>query len=163
MSENTYFVDCEFDGHNGPLLSIALVNIDASDSLYIMTSNVVAKDRWVQRNVLPFMRDHLCSTVYEVPLLQVGETIRYWLKDNLEIKVVSDSPIDIYRFCQAIMTDSAGEWQSSGAKRMDFSVINVDTYPTVLEGARQHNAWWDAMALWAKIGKRSAATKIPKP
>lgn len=30
---------------------------------------------------------------------------------------------------------------------MTLEVNNVDAYPTELEGAVQHNAWWDAMAL----------------
>lgn len=30
---------------------------------------------------------------------------------------------------------------------LTFEVIRVDAYPTTLEGAVQHNAWWDAMAL----------------
>jgi hypothetical protein len=37
---------------------------------------------------------------------------------------------------------------------MTFEVHNVDCYPTALEGAVQHNAWWDAMALRAALEKQ---------
>jgi hypothetical protein len=31
--------------------------------------------------------------------------------------------------------------------RLSFEMFREDAYPTTLEGAVQHNAWWDAMAL----------------
>lgn len=148
----TFCIDCEFDGHNGPLLSIAMVPLnDPENGVYIKVSNVQAQDKWVCKNVVPIMNEAKCRTVYDVPLLRVGETIRYWLNDKLDIRIISDSPVDIYRFCHALMTSSQGEWKSCGANHMVFEVHNVDTYPCKIPGAIQHNAWWDAMALADKL------------
>ena len=64
-----------------------------------------------------------------------------------ELLVIADSPVDIGRFCDALTTSPTGGWASAEYRLMTFEVHNVDCYPTTLEGAVQHNAWWDAMAL----------------
>jgi len=51
-----FYIDCEFDGHNGPLLSMALVREDGY-GLHISTTND-ASDPWVIQNVLPLMSKH---------------------------------------------------------------------------------------------------------
>ena len=35
--------------------------------------------------------------------------------------------------------------------RMTFEIVRVDAYPTSLEGAVQHNAFWDALALRQRL------------
>lgn len=155
----TYYIDCEFDGHNGPLISIALVP-ESGPSLYIVT-DVVPKDEWVQKNVMPIIDSHRCKNIKTVRLNEVGQTIREYL-GTLDAHIVADSPVDIGRFCQAVTTSEKGGWQSCGAKYIKFEVQNVDTYPTTLKGAVQHNAWWDAVALRHVLqgGKTVAATSV---
>ena len=46
-----YYIDCEFDGHNGPLLSIALV-AEGGAGIHIRT-NEQPRDPWVIENVAP--------------------------------------------------------------------------------------------------------------
>ena len=53
---DTFYIDCEFDGHDGPLLSIAMVRGDGY-SLHVQV-NQEAKDPWVIANVLPIMETH---------------------------------------------------------------------------------------------------------
>jgi hypothetical protein len=69
--------------------------------------------------------------------------------------IIADSPVDIWRFCEAISTGSDGEWASTEFPHMSFEVHNVDCYPTDLPGAVQHNAWWDAMALRHKLAAQN--------
>ena len=143
-----FYIDCEFDGHNGQLLSIALVG--ETDSIHIKTTAPV-QDDWVLQNVLPLMDMHNAPKSASVSLNDVGSVIRAFLGDCKCPVIIADSPVDIGRFCRALSTGNDGQWASADFPAMRFEVHNVDCYPTTLEGAVQHNAWWDAMALKAAL------------
>lgn len=140
-----FYIDCEFDGHAGLLLSMALVREDG-DSIHIKTT-APAYDSWVLDNVLPLMDQHCANKSASVSLNEVGGVIRAFIGDCQHPVIIADSPVDIGRFCQALSTASDGGWASADYPLMTFEVHNVDCYPTSLLGAVQHNAWWDAMAL----------------
>jgi hypothetical protein len=144
-----YFVDCEFDGHNGPLLSMALVPEDGT-SIHIETL-VDAADPWVKANVVPLMAEHNAESMAVVPVNEVGREIRNFIGDDPAPVIVADSPVDIARFCQAVSTGDDGGYAPCMAPRLSFEVHDIDCYPTTLPGAVQHNAWWDAMALREKL------------
>lgn len=146
-----YYLDTEFDGHGGALLSIALVE-ETGISLYVRTT-ARASDPWVQENVEPHMTSHNAHLrAYDIPPDWVGDNLRSFLRlrENIlgrsQITIVADSVVDIARFCRAISTDCDGGWCSVDGD-MTFEVRDVSAYPTTLPGAVQHNAWWDAMAL----------------
>lgn len=145
-----FYIDCEFDGHNGPLLSIALVEEDGR-GIHIATTEE-AKDPWVLANVVPLIDQHDCRMSVRCLPDEVGAVIRTFIDCDAPI-IVADSPVDIGRFCRAISTGTDGQWASADYPRMTFEVHNLDCYPTDLPGAVQHNAWWDAMALRAAIRK----------
>lgn len=143
------YIDCEFDGHGGPLLSIALVR-SREDSLYIRVTDTEAKDPWVVANVVPLLDSHEAPVNMRARLLEVGGLMRAFLGSGSPV-IIADSPVDIGRFCEALSTGADGGWASTGYPQMTFEVHNVDCYPTELPGAIQHNAWWDALALREKV------------
>ena len=149
-----YYIDCEFDGHNGPLLSLAMVAEaslrDQNNSIHIRVLNTPA-DPWVIANVLPIMDSHQARVSAHVYDFEAGAMIRAFIGEDDHPIIIADSPVDIGRFCRAISTGTDKQWVSTHYPRMTFEVHNVDCYPTTLEGAVQHNAWWDAMALRAKL------------
>ena len=140
-----YYIDCEFDGHRGPLLSFAIVREDGM-SRYLITTNQ-ASDPWVQENVIPILNDHPGPRSNRIEEGEVGTFLRSFIGLDEEPIVIADSPVDITRFADAISTSLDGGWMSTGYSKMTFIVENVDCYPTTLEGAVRHNALWDAMAL----------------
>lgn len=144
-----FYIDCEFDGHGGPLLSIAMVREDGR-SIHIRTTET-ASDPWVVAHVVPLLDSHNAQVSEWVGLNDVGGGLRYFIGADPQPTIIADSPVDIGRFCEAIATDSDGGWASTSYERMTFIVENVDCYPTDLPGAVQHNAWWDAMALRHKL------------
>lgn len=145
-----YYIDCEFDGHNGPLISFAIVG-EGNDSLHIEVMDAPPpNDPWVAENVLPILCSHNSTTAIGVPLLEVGDALRRFIGSE-PATIIADSPVDIGRFCQAISTGEDGGWQSLGCPRVTFEVHNVDCWPCDIPGAVQHNAWWDAMALRQKL------------
>ena len=152
----TFYIDCEFDGHSGPLLSMALVREDGW-GCHIEVAEVVVEDEWVLANVMPIMGAHRAAISCRVRPNEVGRQIRHFIGDCLRPTIIADSPVDIGRFCLAISTDEHGGWASADYPAMTFIVRNVNCYPTTLEGAVQHNAWWDAMALRAALAEHDAA------
>lgn len=144
-----YYVDCEFDGHDGPLLSIALVE-QAGCSIHIETT-AIATDPWVIANVVPLMGKNDATTHPLVQPNQVGAQLRDFIGNDPLPVIIADSPVDISRFCQALMTSPTGGYEPNTWEQMLFEVHDVNCYPTTLDGAVQHNAWWDAMALRRKL------------
>lgn len=145
-----YYIDCEFDGHNGPLLSIAMVREDG-ESVHIETTED-AGDPWVIENVMPRLRLHHAHAALQVPVTMVGRKLAAFIGTDEAPVIIADSPVDIARFCAAISTAPGGGYSACFTPRLSFEVHDVDCYPTELPRAVQHNAWWDAMALRHKLG-----------
>lgn len=153
-----YFLDTEFDGLGGDLLSLALVREDGA-SFYVVTSTFI-KDAWVKANVAPIlfepgMLSHDMQGWYDNReargfryYMCLGEDIAEFLKGDPHPHIIADWPDDIRYLCAALIT-GPGEMVSIPA--ISFEVARVDAYPTTLPGAVQHNAWWDAMALRHKL------------
>lgn len=147
-----YYLDTEFDGHNGPLLSLALV-AEEGESLHLRTSDR-ATDPWVIENVEPLMDSHDASVIAcNVEPNAAGRIVSNFFRlhrDQTPLVIVADSVVDIGRFCRALSTGDEGGWCSFDGD-IQFEVHDVACYPTDLPGAVQHNAWWDAMALRHKL------------
>lgn len=155
---SAFFIDCEFDGHNGPLLSFAIVR-DTGEGMHItVTDAPPVGDPWVAKNVLPIMDSHRSPQVAWVRTNEVGGVLRAFIGDCQRPYIVADSPVDIGRFCQALSTGRDGGWASAEYPSIGFAVLNVDCYPTDLPGAIQHNAWWDAMALRHKFAQGTSGS-----
>ena len=147
-----HYVDFEFDGHGGPVLSVGIVS-DHKDGMHA-TTRAMAEDAWVVENVIPLMQMHAAPHHFDVEEHDLGKLLRHYLGDDDCPTIVADSPVDIWRFCQCLSTSSTGGGASAEYPMMQFEVRNIDCYPTELPGAIQHNAWWDAAALrFALTGK----------
>ncbi len=132
----TFYLDTEFNGFGGELLSMALVGDGAE--LYLRVAE--AKDDlepWVAENVWPIMGDGIVA-----PVSEWGHMVARFLGGHVHI--IADWPDDIRYFCQTLIT---GPGQMVNIPGLTFSMCRVDAYPTSLPGAIQHNALWDARAL----------------
>jgi len=147
-----YYLDCEFNGHGGELLSLALVRDDLMDHFYAVAKYDARKlHPWVKKNVHPFMDKVLPSITilrYNEPA-ELARMIETFLSRDNDPVIVTDWPDDIAYFCRAVIT-KPGE-MVSGIPSLKFEMRRVDAYPTRLADAVQHNAWWDAVALRQKL------------
>jgi hypothetical protein len=150
-----YYIDTEFDGHNGPLLSLAMVSEDGT-GFHASDVSVIASDPWVRENVVPLINKHDAdvTAILKKPE-QMGAAIRDFIELSSNVRdcfhtIIADSIVDIGRFCRALSTGDDGGWASFDGD-ITFEVHDVACYPTDLPGAVQHNAWWDAMALRRKL------------
>lgn len=139
-----YFLDTEFNGFGGELISLALVREDG-ESLYLIYDIKEQLDPWVKENVIPLLvKDKSENRKFVENRLQGANELAKFLKGDDAPYIISDWPDDIKYFCQAIIT---GPGVMASIPRVIFDVVRVNAYPTQLEGAVQYNAWWDAMAL----------------
>ena len=153
-----YYADCEFDGHNGPLLSIALIRED-NEAIYIVLEHNVeeAADPWVCENIIHILDDIPSPMPGMAYFVHSDEEVsqlleKYFRHDNYPV-IVTDWPSDIKYMCDAMITGPGEMIETS--KHFAFELVRVDAYPTEVKGAIQHNAYWDAQALRVLLRKAS--------
>lgn len=139
-----YFLDTEFNEFGGDLISLALVREDGA-SVYLVT-DCEKPGAWVKDNVIPIL--FAGGDAIKIQPDEFGKGIAIFLAGDPAPVIVSDWPDDIRYFCQAVIT---GPGEMIAVPQLQFVMLRVDAYPTDLEGAVQHNAWWDAMALKRKV------------
>lgn len=140
-----YFLDTEFNGFGGELISLALVGEDGRE-LYLAT-HCEKPVEWVAENVIPIIRCHGAEP-FDIGPNFFGRAIALFLDGDLEPIIVADWPDDIRYFCQALIVGPGQMVNIPGP--IQFEVHRVESYPTTF-GAIQHNALWDARALRAVL------------
>ncbi len=131
------FLDCEWNGEGGELISLALVPIKTyRPPFYGALPLPVQIDPWVKDHVVPFIGEPKeYRTTYSL-----GEAMCEWLRTFRSVHVIADWPEDIARFCRLLLTRRPGVRYSTPRLRM--SVIRIDS-----TSATPHNALADAKAL----------------
>ena len=139
-----YFLDAEFNGFGGALISLALVREDGH-SLYLVYPPPEQPDPWVARHVLPRL-DSVPAGIEVRGVDQAAGARAIWgfLEEDRSPEIVADWPDDIRCFCQALLITPR---TMPPFERLRFDVRRTDPSFTSLPGAVRHNAWWDAMAL----------------
>jgi hypothetical protein len=148
-----YYLDTEFNGYRGELISMALVAEDERE-LYLVTHRLPDATPWVKDNVIPVLFTHGTrdAVVWRTDLF--GTLIAKFMQEDRSPVVIADWPDDIRYFCECLIT-GPGEMVDIPRDRkggIEFVVERVDAYPSDLPGAVQHNALWDARALRARLG-----------
>lgn len=147
-----YYLDTEFDGFGGRLLSMALVR-ESGPGWYAVTEDLDVSDPWVRENVVPLLGQ--CPALpgaLELP--DCVASLAWFFRGDPDPIIITDWPADIRYFCEFIEQPGGNMLPIPGLK---FEMHRVDAYPTMLPGAVQHNAWWDAMALRHYFQERKAA------
>lgn len=91
------WIDTEFDGYQGQLLSIALVANDGSE-FYEVFDTYPAENEWVIQNVVPVLGKEPISR----QLIQLK--LSAYLSKFLMIRLIADWPDDVSYFCQLLIT-----------------------------------------------------------
>jgi hypothetical protein len=146
-----YYLDCEFEGYGGMLLSLALVREDGKalhtvSTFVDLVSAVVHMDPWVRENVVPNI--HKMETHTHRIISEVQQQVQEFLAGDPNPHVISDWPEEFVHLLSGVLT---GPGTMIDIPRLTMEVVRVDAYPTTLPGAIQHNAYWDAMALRHKL------------
>lgn len=141
-----YFLDCEFNGFDGPLIAIALVpEMDGLAEFYAVLP-CHRPQRWVAAHVIP----HLDASPQCRCDVVAGLTA-FLLADPAPV-LVADWPEDIAHAASLLAFRGR-----SLVAQMRFDLINLPGFDTASASARPHNALADARALRAEVLAREAA------
>ena len=139
-----YFLDTEFDGVGGRLISLALVPEDGGEELYVVIAGD-AQEQWVQRHVMPYL-----DTVPE-PLRSphmsrrdAAEMVSQWLAHDDRIEIVADWPEDIAQFSMLLVT-APGDMVAMHP--LTFRLVRIGGFSCAANSEVPHNALHDARAL----------------
>jgi hypothetical protein len=134
------FIDTEFNGFGGELISLALVTNTGQDFYEVLqpTKPIV---HWVKENVMPILeKDPISKEVFHVKLYHYLMEVSFFGQEPLTI--IADWPDDIKYFCESLIT-GPGTCITTPAK-MNF-VLNRNL--SSRQSRVPHNAYHDAIAI----------------
>lgn len=140
-----YFLDCEYNGFGGALLSLALVPGDGGEELYLTFACADPADPWVERHVMPFMRN--VPDALDLPLMgreQGAQAVAMYLAHDNEPEIVADWPTDIELLC-GLLTFAPGRMVA--VPELCFRLVQLGRFSPAENSAVPHNALHDARAL----------------
>jgi hypothetical protein len=139
-----YFLDTEFDGFGGPLLSLALAPEDGGEEYYVILPIEREPTPWVARHVIPYLRSVPPALLNELDRIAAAHDIARYLSTDPEAEIVADWPEDIALFCRLLLTGDAEIVDIPGLR---FHFVRTPGFSTARNSKVPHNALHDARAL----------------
>lgn len=139
-----YFLDTEYNGWGGALLSLALVP-EEGEELYLTLDWKGPLEPWVERNVLPYL-DAVPQSLASprISRLDAARAISHYLTGDRDPLIIADWPEDIALF-NALLVTGPGVMAEVGGVRFQF--IPLIGFSTAANSKVPHNALHDARAL----------------
>lgn len=139
-----YFLDTEFNGFGGALLSLALVPDDGTEFYAVLDCSDPVHP-WVERNVIPYI-DYVPVGLQSPRLArdEAAEALSAYLAMDPEPEIVADWPDDIAYFCSLLLT---GPGLMVPVPPLSFRLIPLIGFSTAANSAVPHNALHDARSL----------------
>jgi hypothetical protein len=139
-----YFLDTEYNGWGGALLSLALVP-DAGEELYLTLDWDGALEQWVERNVVPYLDTVPANLVSpRMSRADAARTIAHYLAGDPDPLIVADWPEDIALFNAQLVTGPGVMAEVPGLR---FEFISLVGFSSAANSKVPHNALHDARAL----------------
>ena len=139
-----YFLDTEYNGWGGALLSLALVP-DEGEELYVTLDWQVPLEEWVERNVVPYLDTVPESLVSpRMNRIDAARTVSHYLAADPQPLIVADWPEDLSLFNSLLLT---GPGTMVDVPRLRFEYMPLPGFSTAGNSAVPHNALHDARAL----------------
>jgi len=139
-----YYLDTEFNGFGGSLISLALVPHDGDQEFYTSLPLPDTLHPWVERNVVPYLRHVPPGLDHQLDRLQAADHLGTYFAGDSDPVIVADWPEDIAHFC-ALLVTAPGEVVRIGAMR--FELIDTPGFSSAANSRVPHNALHDARAL----------------
>ena len=127
------WLDTEFNGFCGPLISLALVDENGREWYEVL--RCVEPAPWVKENVIPALRKRAIAPDRFRP------SLARWLRHYDSVHVIATWPEDFVHFCAALV---AGPGERFIVSPLTMELLVLDQQPV---SALRHNALEDAKAL----------------
>ena len=139
-----YFLDTEYNGVGGELLSLALVP-DDGDELYLTFQTSAPLVEWVERHVVPYL-DSVPERLSCPRLTReaAAHALEQYLRHDEEPLIVVDWPEDIAQLCNLMIT---GPGRMVDVCNVTFRLLPMSNFSTAANSGVPHNALHDARAL----------------
>jgi hypothetical protein len=152
-----YYLDTEFNSFGGSLISLGIVrHDDPEDHLYLVVPKTDIErmrveegiDPWIEQNILPIIYSLPDDAKFvEAPAHQWGQLLGEFIyRGDGPPHIFVDWPSDAMDFAKLLMV-GPGVAVSMENQTIITILRHIDVYPTSVEGAVQHNALWDALAI----------------
>lgn len=139
-----YFLDTEYNGFGGALISLALVPERGDQEYYATLPLPETLHPWVQRHVIPYLRSVPVGTDHDLSQPAAAAQLAAYLAGDEDPVIVADWPDDIAHFC-SLLTTGPGEMVALYSIR--FHLMRTPGFGTAANSAVPHNALHDARAL----------------
>ena len=137
-----YFLDAEFNGFGGDLVSLALVPETEGLAPFHAALDCPAPTAWVAEHVLPVL------DVAAMPRAAVVDRFAAYLIDDPEPLLVADWPEDI---AHAALLLISGPGRMKPVSGMRFELVDPLLVGSRIVSQVPHNAYHDALALRAAV------------
>jgi len=140
-----YFLDTEYNGFGGQLLSLALVPEDGGEEFYVTLTCDAPLDPWVERHVMPFLDmvpDALVSA--RLDRRAAAEALAGWLAHDEAPDIVADWPEDLAQLAMLLIT---GPGMMVPVPPLSLHFVPLHNFSTAANSVVPHNALHDARAL----------------
>ena len=140
-----YFLDTEYDGFGGKLLSLALVPEDGGEEFYVVIDHDGVTSEWVERHVIPFL--DMVPEVLKGPRLDrrgAAEALAHWLAHDPAPEIVADWPEELAQLAMLLVV-GPGKMVTVPALNLRFEPLHG--FSTAANSAVPHHALHDARAL----------------
>lgn len=138
-----YFLDTEFNGFDGELISLALVPEYGDQEFYVVLPLPEDIHPWVAQRVIPYL-DSVPDTMFSrLDRITAAHELAAYLAADRDPLIVADWPDDIALFCRLLLIGPA-EIVEVGGLRFEF--IRSPGFSTAMNSRVPHNALHDARA-----------------
>ncbi len=139
-----YFLDTEYNGWAGALLSLALVP-DHGEELYLTLDWDCTLEPWVERHVVPYL-DSVPESLVSPRLSRAdaAQAVAHYLAGDPEPLIVADWPEDIALLSALLVT---GPGVMAEVPALTFRFVELTGFSTAANSKVPHNALHDARSL----------------
>ncbi|ETI63889.1 hypothetical protein C100_10230 [Sphingobium sp. C100] len=140
-----YFLDTEFNGFGGTLISVALVPEHGDQECYVSLPLPDEIEPWVASHVVPYLRHVPPGIDHELERAEAADLVATYLAGDADPVIIADWPEDLAHFCALLVT---GPGRMAGIDfGLKLELINAAGFSAAANSRVPHNALHDARAL----------------
>ncbi len=139
-----YYLDTEFNGFGGDLLSLGLAAEDGEDYYVAIQPLPEHLDEWVERHVVPYLFHVPQALDNRLDRVAAAHDVAAYLRADPDPLIIADWPEDIALFCRLLLI---GTSDIVDVDRISFEFRRTPGFSTARNSKVPHNALHDARSL----------------